>query len=229
MTRTQTQDEALAWKRYEQTRPRTAMAINPALLSDYPGSYRMEDGSLMSVTVQENKLYLQLIGQPEVELLAEADDFFFTTIVQAQVTFQRDDKTVVTSLTLHQNGHELAVPRVDKEAFATAQAQIEARMRDKAQFLGSQEMLHKLVEQHVHGAVDFDLMAEPLAELARTQAPLMRSELDRLGALGAITFKGVDAVGFDIYQVDFAKGHTEWGLSLTPEGMVNGLYMRNAI
>lgn len=228
-TMAQTDSDALAWKRYEQTRPRTAIPIDEASLNAYAGSYRLQDGTNVSVTVHKGQLHLQLIGQSEVALYAEAEDAFFTTVVAAQITFQRGANGDVTGLTLHQHGHELPARRVADEAFELEQAELEQRIRDKTPFPNSFERIRTIIDQHVRDEVDYDQMSEPLAELARKQAPMMKPELERLGAPGDITFKGVDASGFDVYAVDFANGKTEWGLSLAPDGIVNGLYMRDAL
>lgn len=224
-----TAKDEFAWKRYEQTRPRTAVPVTEDTLSAYPGSYRMGDGSYVSITVQKGELHLQLIGQPEVALSAEADDAFFTTVVQAQVTFARDEAGKVTSLTLHQNGHELPAQRVADDAFAVEQARVEKRVKEKTPFPDSEVRIRELIDQHVCGALDFNQLCEPLAELVRAQLPVMQAEIKRLGTPGAVEFKGVDAFGCDVYEVDFTNGRTQWGLSLTPEGMVNGLYMRDAL
>jgi hypothetical protein len=149
--------------------------------------------------------------------------------VQAQVTFQRDEAGKVTSLVLHQHGAELPALRVDDSAFAEAEAQIKARMAEKTPAPGSEAMLQTLLEQQCRGEVDYSLMNEPLAELARAQAHLVKSELDRLGALGTVQFKGVDPTGFDVYDVEFAKGRQEWSISMAADGKVNGLAMRNTL
>lgn len=226
---TQTQEDTMAWKRYEQSRPRTAIRISSEKLADCTGCFQMEDGTLMQLTVQEGQLFLQLIGQPPADLQAEAEDAFFNAAVQAQVTFQRDAAGKVVSLILHQHGAELPAARVEDDAFARAEAQLEARMASKTPAPGSKAMLQTLLQQQGRGEVDYTLMNEPLAELARDQAHLVKAEMDRLGALGAITFKGVDPTGFDVYEVQFAKGRLEWSISMASDGRVNGLAMRNAL
>jgi DNA-binding transcriptional MerR regulator len=226
---TETQEDSVAWKRYEQNRPRTAIKIAGEKLADYIGCFQMDDGSLMSVTVEGEQLLLQLVGQPPADLEAEAEDAFFNAAVQAQVTFQRDEAGKVTSLVLHQHGAELPALRVDDSAFAEAEAQIKARMAEKTPAPGSEAMLQTLLEQQCRGEVDYSLMNEPLAELARAQAHLVKSELDRLGALGTVQFKGVDPTGFDVYDVEFAKGRQEWSISMAADGKVNGLAMRNTL
>ncbi len=42
----------------------------------------------------------------------------------------------------------------------------------------------------------------------------------------SVKFTGVTAYGLDIYEVDFAKGKTEWRISLMPDGKTNGVGFR---
>lgn len=226
---TETQEDSVAWKRYEQNRPRTAIPTSSKALAVYAGCYQMDDGALMSLTVQADQLFLQLIGQPPADLQAEADDAFFNSAVQAQVTFQRDGAGKVISLALHQHGAEMPATRVDDDVFASAEAQLAARIAGKTPAPGSKAMLQTLLKQQSKGAIEYALMSEPLSQLVRAQAHLVKSEMDRLGALGAIQFKGVDPTGFDVYEVDFANGRLEWSIAMADDGRVNGLAMRNAL
>jgi len=43
-------------------------------------------------------------GQGKFELFAETETDFFLKVVDAQITFVKDDKGQVTNLVLHQNG-----------------------------------------------------------------------------------------------------------------------------
>lgn len=226
---TPSEDDALAWKRYEQSRPRTAVPIDPHRLVEYPGSYAMEDGSLVAISVKVDALYLQLIGQPEALFQPEAEDAFFTTVVAAQLTFQRDASGTVTTLTLHQNGYEMLAKKVADDAFKAAKQVIEKRIKDKKPAPGSQSVMREIIDQHINGSVDYDRMTPQLADLAKAQAHLIAAEIERLGQLGTVAFKGVDGHGYDVYDVQFANGRTEWGLSLAENGQINGLYTRDAV
>ncbi|MEQ8656411.1 MAG: MerR family transcriptional regulator [Hyphomicrobiales bacterium] len=226
---TQTATDPVAWKRYEQSRPRTAVAIDPALLTDYAGSYCMTDGSTVGVLVRGKELYLQLLGQPDVLFQAEGKDAFFTTVVAAQVSFQRDQDGKVSALMLHQNGHDMPAERVGDGAFAASRHALEERIAGKTPYPDSESVLREVIDQHVRGAIDYDRMTAPLADVARSQADLIEAEMERLGQPGLIQFKGVDGLGYDIYEVQFANGRTEWGLSLSSDGRINGLYTRNAV
>jgi hypothetical protein len=43
-------------------------------------------------------------GQPKVEIFAESETKFFLRVVDAQITFVKDEKGQVTHLVLNQNG-----------------------------------------------------------------------------------------------------------------------------
>lgn len=123
----------------------------------------------------------------------------------------------------------MVAERVGDEAFDAKQTTLEQRIADKAPAPGSEAVMREVIDQHVNGAIDYNRMTAPLADLARTQADMIETEMERLGQPKSITFKGVDSNGYDIYEVQFANGRTEWGLSLTPDGLINGLYTRNAV
>ena len=52
-------------------------------------------------------LMTQATGQPAFELYPESADKFFLKVVEAKVTFTRDDKGVVTGLVIHQGGRDM--------------------------------------------------------------------------------------------------------------------------
>ncbi|CAN5764091.1 hypothetical protein BH24ACI1_BH24ACI1_03230 [soil metagenome] len=54
----------------------------------------------------------QATGQPKIELLPESDTQFFVKEVNAQVSFLKDEKGVVTALILNQNGQKIEGKRI---------------------------------------------------------------------------------------------------------------------
>jgi hypothetical protein len=61
---------------------------------------------------EEDKLMVQLTGQPFFEVFPETETKFFYKVVDAQLTFVKDDKGGVKSLILHQNGLNQEAKRV---------------------------------------------------------------------------------------------------------------------
>jgi serine-type D-Ala-D-Ala carboxypeptidase/endopeptidase len=92
---------------------RRAIAVNPQLFNDYVGQYQLTADFILTVSTQQNRLYLQASGQPQVELLAESETQFFIQEVDAQVTFMRDRQGRVKHLILHQTGQNLPAPKIN--------------------------------------------------------------------------------------------------------------------
>ena len=93
--------------------PKTAIAIEASTLDDYVGEYDLAPGFVMSVTRQGDELYVQLTGQPAWPVFPHAEDEFFYKVVDAQLTFGRDEAGKVDHLVLHQGG---ADQRADRRA-----------------------------------------------------------------------------------------------------------------
>ena len=90
----------------------TEMAVDSAALTAYVGNYQLAPSFSISVTQQGSKLFGQATGQSAFELFPEAKDRFFLKVVDAQVSFQRNEKGEVDQLTLHQNGRDMPGKRV---------------------------------------------------------------------------------------------------------------------
>ena len=221
-----TTSEAMAWKRYEQARPRVEIPADPETLTDYVGSYLFDDGLAARITEDERRLFVQMVGQPPVELYAEARDSFFLKVVPAQVTFTRAAGGSVEALILHQGGFEKRADRSVSTAFEAAEAAFAERVRRKQSMPGSEEILRRVIAEHRVGRPDYDQMSEPLALLVREQLPIIVPELERLGEVEKIAFKGVGPDGFDVYDVCFENGNLEWGLCQASDGILSGLYLR---
>jgi serine-type D-Ala-D-Ala carboxypeptidase/endopeptidase len=90
---------------------RKQVALDAKVLQEYAGVYEIAGAALMTVTVEDGHTYVQITGQPRFEAFAEKRDEFFLKVVDAQITFVRNDAGAVTSLVLHQNGREIAWQR----------------------------------------------------------------------------------------------------------------------
>jgi hypothetical protein len=58
------------------------------------------------ISNDEGYLSVQASGQPKLQLFAESPSTFFIKEVDAEVEFVRDEQGKVTSLILHQGGHD---------------------------------------------------------------------------------------------------------------------------
>lgn len=225
---TDSSSETVAWRRYEQARPRTERAIDPTLYPEYGGFYRLDTLAYV-ITPREGRLFSRLTGQPELEIFPEDVDRFFYRAVQAQITFTRDEDGAVSGLVLHQNGHEQFAPRVDENVGKALEASLAERVRDQRPADRGEALLTEIIDQHRRGEIDEDRMVPPLASVAREQAPVIQAELERLGPLRHLSFKGVTEDGWDVYDVSFENGDLEWSFALTADGRFGGMLVRPAL
>ena len=84
-----------------------AVTLSENVLQKYVGEYELAPQFSITITREGKKLYLQATNQPKFELFASEEDKFFLKVVDAKITFSKDEKGNITSLTLFQNGREL--------------------------------------------------------------------------------------------------------------------------
>lgn len=102
---------ALNNKKIEMPEFRTDIKLNPIYMKDYVGVYTLAPGFEIAITQEGDALYAQATGQKKLRLYAERKDYFFFKLVDAQISFMRDDKNVVDKLGLRQNGRIMNAPK----------------------------------------------------------------------------------------------------------------------
>jgi CubicO group peptidase (beta-lactamase class C family) len=91
---------------------RTEVSLDPSVLDIYTGPYRFDFGLLVNIKKENNRLMMEADKQPTVELFPESDTQFFMKVVDAQISFQRDENGKITGLTLHQMGQNMPAKRM---------------------------------------------------------------------------------------------------------------------
>jgi hypothetical protein len=77
------------------------------------GQYKFPaSGQTLTVTRDDNRLFARLTGQQNVQVFPESDTDFFYKVVDAQLTFVKDSTGAVTSVILHQNGHDQSAKKI---------------------------------------------------------------------------------------------------------------------
>jgi hypothetical protein len=85
---------------------------------------------------------------------------------------------------------------------------------------GSEAMLRRYIEAIDRGEPDYDRMTSEVAAQTRQQLPFNQAILSRLGALRAMSFRGVSSLGSDVYVAHFANGSAEWRIGLVKDGTI---------
>ena len=89
--------------KFEPPKERKAIKLEAKILDAYVGEYQLAGTFVITISREGDHLFAQATGQGKFELFAETPTDFFVTVVDAQVTFVKDDKGQVTHLVLHQN------------------------------------------------------------------------------------------------------------------------------
>ena len=86
--------------------------VDPSTFRHYVGSYQLAPSATLNVTLEGERLYVQLTGQPRLEVFAESEKEFFFKVVDAQITFEAGGNSPATALILHQNGRDIRAARI---------------------------------------------------------------------------------------------------------------------
>jgi CubicO group peptidase (beta-lactamase class C family) len=91
----------------------TVAEVDPAIYAGLAGKYVVNDGAIIPISTQDNRLYVQPPGAPLLELHPKSATEYFLKEVNVQVTFSRDKTGKASKLTWHQNAHHIAAEKLD--------------------------------------------------------------------------------------------------------------------
>jgi cyanophycinase len=209
------------------------ITLPPEKLARYVGVYQPPGAQIMTITLENGQLISQLTGQPKVPLFALEDGKFFPRVVDADLDFTKDADGNVTLLTLHQNGHDVSMPRLSEADAKRATAENAARealtakrVTDQKPAEGSEAAIRKNIADVSAGTPDYNTMSKGLAEATRQQLDGVKALFASMGAVKSVTFKTVEQSGADVYVVEFEHGSTEWRIILGPDGKIDMLGFR---
>ncbi len=205
---------------------RKEITLDPQTLNRYVGAYQMANGANMLITLENNQLFSKLGNQQAIPIFPESKTLFFLKVVNAELEFAKeDDKGRPTELTLHQNGRDMAMKRLDDaqaKVLTDAAAAFAKRFKEQKAAPGSEAALRKMIEDLRAGKPDYDSMSPGLAEATRQQLSQIQPEIGKLGSLQSVTFREVGPGGADVYLVAFETGALEYRIGLGANGKIEG-------
>ncbi len=214
--------ETIAWKRYEQMRPRVATTANLQEMQNCCGHYLFEGGMMFHVFMEPQKLMAQMQGQPALQLFPEAERTYFYTEVPAQISFDQTGTGEIETLTLHQNGHEMLARRVNAEDAERAIADLKARMASNTPHPDSRRYIELILDGQRAGKPPLDLMTPDLAAVVIEQNEGNTRDLVALGKTTGLTFLTVTPEGFDAYRATFENGEHDVVILIDDKGKISG-------
>jgi len=102
----------LTIKRLKEDNPLKPVMVNNKTLKSYVGKYELSTDLIITITKTGNQLKAQLTGQSEILISPTSNNVFKLKDVEAQLTFNSDDKGKVESLTLLQGGQQMVCNRM---------------------------------------------------------------------------------------------------------------------
>ncbi len=91
---------------------RVVAKVDPKIYDEYVGKYELSPTFALTVTREGDRLITRATGQGKIEIFPESETAFFVKVIDAQVTFVKEDGKV-THLILHQNGRDMKAKRVE--------------------------------------------------------------------------------------------------------------------
>jgi CubicO group peptidase (beta-lactamase class C family) len=91
---------------------RTEVEVAVDILQTYVGDYELRSNLTLVVTLEDGALFVEPTGLGKFPLFAESETKFFLKVVEAQITFTKDDSGTVTGAILHQGGREQSARKV---------------------------------------------------------------------------------------------------------------------
>lgn len=95
-------------EKYEIPTESKEVKVDPKIYDAYVGRYELLPNFILTISRQGDRLMAEATGQPKFELFPESETKFFLKVVEAKVTFVKDDTGKVTHLILHQGGDQKA-------------------------------------------------------------------------------------------------------------------------
>jgi uncharacterized protein len=91
---------------------RVAIKLNAAILGSYEGQFKSTNGAIITIERADDHLLLTREGINKLALFPETETKFFFKTVDAQLSFIKDGKGIVTGLIVIQNGNEVRAEKV---------------------------------------------------------------------------------------------------------------------
>jgi beta-lactamase regulating signal transducer with metallopeptidase domain len=216
--------DQMAQRRYEQSRPRTAVPFEANHFDRFVGVYQVNPEMFSRVFRSGGRYFASLTGQPTVEIFPESESKFFFKVEPAQLSVVTDAHGRVTRLVVHQNGLEYPAMKVDESIARDAEAELQLRIRNKTPGPGTEAWIRRDIDSMIKGEPNYEEMTPSLAAALRARPAQSVEFIQSLGRFESLAFQGVGPDGTDVYHATFANALVEYRLPpLNAQGKATGL------
>ncbi len=198
------------------------VSVDAKILDSYVGVYRYGEFGIVAITREGDRLYGQLADNPMRELAALSDTEFTTEAVNANVRFMVNAHGQATSLTIYQEGIRIIAQRAEAAAAAEMAIKLAAKIQSQQPTQGSDAALRRLLENFATSKPYYEAMSPVFSQLVRQQLTQLEALTKYLGPIQSITFRGVGTQGWDVYEVRFENGTSQWRIAFNSKEIIEG-------
>jgi len=105
----------------QEKKDRVQVKVDPAIYDLYEGTYSLDNGMVIKIVRNKDKLMGEAVGQAKFELFPESETKFFLKIIDAQITFHPVKEGKVQRFTLHMGGQDEEGKRVESTELTSIQ------------------------------------------------------------------------------------------------------------
>jgi hypothetical protein len=123
------------------------LSLDTKVLDSYVGNYELFANFILTVSREDNQLFVQATSQPRAAVYSKSNVEFFFKTVDAQITFETDAQGRATALVLHQGGRDQHGQRIsDAEATRLADY-IAQHLKEQKPNPGSEASIRRQLEE----------------------------------------------------------------------------------
>jgi serine-type D-Ala-D-Ala carboxypeptidase/endopeptidase len=89
------------------------VSLEAKVFDRYVGRYQLTPAIILTLSRNDTHLFVQLTGQPPIEIFASSDREFFLKAVNAQISVEVDGQGRAVGAVLHQNGRDQRAARIE--------------------------------------------------------------------------------------------------------------------
>ncbi len=97
--------------------------IDVSVIDAYVGKYKMERGVIISLTREDDRLFMQTPGITKVELIPKNEEVFFSNDIDLEITFESDKGAKADHLMVNRGGSTVMALRIDGNKPTTEELQ----------------------------------------------------------------------------------------------------------
>jgi len=203
------------------------VAVDPAILDSYVGTYELSDISSITIRRKGDALTAAPIGQAAaagvIDVTTLSATQFLVQPVDATLDFTKGPDQRVNAVVVRVHGQPFATaPRVDDATARQIRENLAARVRNQTPYPGSEKALLTVLSNR-GDSEGMSPMSPPPDQYTHDR---LVGYYARLGPVTSYRFNGVTDYGWDSYDVQHEHGAQQAFLMLDKDGLIVSAFVR---